>query len=203
VSTPLDRDAASSEAPRKSVLSVLGKWLSLLVGLWIYPIGMLFGVLIIGAFSSHWLDGFQKQHPLISVFLFVFGLVSFFAHIVVGGLLSRYWRKNRDAWAAARAKEQAKFIEAMQEASYWLDSTTETLGVEAVGGITAELMTMAHQLARKRVEQEISNKGFNIRDVSLSEIKSAAKALMAAQRPQMIEQARVRLEQMKARRRHV
>jgi hypothetical protein len=190
-------DAGSPGVSRKSVLSVLGNWLMGLVAFWIYPVGPILGLIILGALDHHWFDGFQKQHPAISGLLSVFALASIFAHIALGAWVSRDWRKNRDAYAAARAKELAEFIQAMQEVSYWLDCTTKTEG--GLGAISAEVMTIAHQLARKRVEQEISNKGFKIRDVSLSEIKNAAKALMTAQRPQMIEQARARLEQMKAR----
>ena len=103
-------------------------------------------------------------------------------------------RKNRDAWAAARAKEHAEFIQAIQEVYYWQDGTAETEA--AFGAISSEIMTMAHRLARKRVEQEINSKGFKVRDVSLREIEMAARALMAARRPQMIEQARARIEEI-------
>ena len=57
---------------------------------------------------------------------------------------------------------------------------------------------MAHRLARKHVELEIYNHGFKVRDISLREIENATRALMAARRPQIIEQARATLEEMKA-----
>jgi hypothetical protein len=179
------------------VLSVLRNWLWLLVGFWVYPVGPILGLGLLAALSGHWSESFKKQYPTISAFLFVFALASCFAHVVLGWWWSREWRKNRDAYAAARAKEQAEFIQSMQEVSYWLDGTTKAEG--AICDISIEVITMADRLARKRVEQEISKKGFKITDVSLREIRKAARALLAAQRPQMIEQARAMLEEMKVR----
>ena len=187
----------SHQAPRKSVLSVLGNWLQWLVILWIYPAGPVLGLLILVALSSHWLDGFQRQHPAISNLAFVFGLASIFAHVVLEGWSSRGSRKRREGYAAARAKEQAETIQAMQEVSYWLDSTVKAEAT--LGMISSEVVTMAHWLARKRVEKEIEGKGFRLREVSVREIKKAAVALLSAQRPQLIEQARTRLQEISTR----
>jgi hypothetical protein len=179
------------------VLSVLRNWLQSSVILWIGIVGPVVGLVILGALSSHWFDGFQKQHPAISILAIVFALVSIFARLGLGWSRDRDWRKNREAHAAARAKEQAETIRAMQEVSYWLDSTAKTDAT--LEAISSEVMTIAHWMARKRVEEEIRKKGLRLSEVSLSEIKKAAGALFAAQRPQMIEQARARLEEMKVR----
>jgi hypothetical protein len=102
VFTPRDcPDTGSDQAPGKSVLSVLGMWLQWLVILWIYPAGPTLGLLILVSLSSHWFDGFQKQHPAISNLAFVFALVSIFAHVLLEGWSSRGSRKRREGYAAA------------------------------------------------------------------------------------------------------
>jgi hypothetical protein len=47
------------QASRRSVLSVLGNWLWLLVGYWIFLFGPILGLIILSAGSSHWIDGFM------------------------------------------------------------------------------------------------------------------------------------------------
>jgi hypothetical protein len=124
---------------------------------------------------------------------------------IFGRLVLVWWldrdKKSREANAAARIKERAEAIQAMQEVSYWIDNHTakrEAAPVEPTSRL--EIMTIARMLARKRIDEELGKKGFRLRDFSVSEIEKAADALLTARRPQIVEQAKARPEEMKVKR---